>query len=242
MSLALSTTPAPAVSGGQDVQRTNGYTVAVLAPVIMCSGALIDSRHVVTTATCINYLEPGDVEVYVGSNKYYADGLTKAVSKIDTPQSLNLETYEANIAVLTLEPALTPEEMSKFTINPVPRATTLPSVNELATVTGYGATDSKLTLPDVMQRAQLRVYSRTLCNQLKHNKLTATMFCAGDPTGVKDLCPADQGAPLVYDGKLVGIYSWGCSCGLAAPNPSSPVFTSIPSFRAWIDKVVNGTA
>lgn len=60
------------------------------------------------------------------------------------------------------------------------------------------------------------------------------MFCAGDVKGEKDLCPGDQGAPAVFENKLVGIYSWGCSCGLAAPKPSSPVFDSIPFFHDWI--------
>ncbi|MFD3608270.1 serine protease [Streptomyces atroolivaceus] len=248
MSLALSVTPAQAISNGSDVPSTNhkySYTVAVLAPVIMCAGALIDTRHVVTTATCVRYLEPSDVEVYIGSNKYYADGITKEVTGLDEHPTFDPSTYDNNIAVLTLDSPLTPAEISTYAIKTIPRAaagSSLPAAGSYSDVTAYGATDPNLTLPDLMQHAQLRHYTPAQCQTYKKNKLTDSMFCAGDPAGNRDLCPGDQGAPLVQAGKLVGISSWGFSCGLAAPNPSSPVFTRISSVNKWINNVVASTS
>ncbi|MEV7060818.1 serine protease [Streptomyces microflavus] len=221
------------------------YTVSVQTPVIMCTGALIDNRHVLTTATCVNYLEPADVEVYVGSNKYYADGITKGVTRLTPHPNYAPSTYDNNIAVLTLASPLTPEEISAYAIKSIPRAaagSSLPPAGSLSDVTSYGATDPDLTLPDVMQHAQISHYTPAQCQTYKANKLTGSMFCAGDRAGVKDLCPADQGAPLVHAGKLIGIYSWGSSCGLAAPGPSSPVFTRISSVNTWINTVITSTS
>ncbi len=244
VSLALSVMPAQAVSGGSDVTSTNhkySYTVSVQAPVIMCAGALIDTRHVVTTTTCVNRLTPPDVEVYVGSNKYYAGGIMKKVEDIHFHPKYNSSTYDYNIVVLTLDPPLTPEEISTYAIKTIPRAaagSSLPPAGSLSDVTAYGATDSSLTLPDVMQHTQLSHYTPAQCQTYKNNRLTGSMFCAGGRAGARDFCPADEGAPLVHAGKLIGLYSWGGSCGLAAPNPSSPVFTRISSVNAWINTVI----
>ncbi|MFC8957375.1 serine protease [Streptomyces sp. NPDC057101] len=247
MSLALPVTPAQAVSGGSAVPSTNhsfSYTVAVLLPVRKCTGALIDTQHVVTTATCVKGLQPSEVKVRAGSHKYNEGGITKEVTGLNLHPEFNSANYDNDIAVLTLESPLTSEEISTYSIKTLALAAADSSIqtNDYGTVTGFGATDANLTMPDVLRRAYLKHYGTRLCQQYKRNRLTDRMFCAGDPTGVKDLCPGDQGAPLVdpVEGKLLGIYSWGASCGLAAippASPSSPVFTRISSVTAWINTV-----
>lgn len=184
-----------------------------------------------TTATCINFLLPADVQVYVGSNTYYTNGFTFNVANIVMHPNFNPSSYDSNIAVLTLE---TPIPSSLTTVQPIPLAVVAPPTDSFVTVTAYGAVNPNLDLANVLQKVNLQAFSKARCQTIKNNKLTASMFCAGDVNGKKDLCPGDQGAPVVYENKLVGIYSWGCSCGLAYPNPSSPVFNSIPFFRNWI--------
>ncbi|KAG4078497.1 hypothetical protein HA402_009209 [Bradysia odoriphaga] len=222
------------VSGGTSVTNPNAYPyqAAVLCPVIMCSGAVVSSRSVVTTATCVKNLSPEDIKLYVGSNKYYSGGFTHAVADITTHPNFNPNTYDNNIAVLT-----SATEFENVVV-PIPIATTQPVDGTSLLATGFGAVDADLTLPDTLQRADLVAFGLTKCQALKQNKLTGSMFCAGNPNGLKDLCPADQGAPLVYQNKLYGIYSWGCSCGLAAPNSNSPVFTSIVNLGSWIQSTI----
>jgi trypsin len=38
------------------------------------------------------------------------------------------------------------------------------------------------------------------------------MFCAGFPAGGVDACNRDSGGPLVVDGVLAGVVSWGHEC------------------------------
>lgn len=102
--LALPVTSAQAVSGGSSVMSASQfpYMVSVQGPVVMCEGALVDLKHVVTTATCVSALAPSDVNVRVGSNKYYDGGLSEAVTVITVHPAFDKSTYDSNIAVLTL--------------------------------------------------------------------------------------------------------------------------------------------
>ncbi|WP_329191736.1 MULTISPECIES: serine protease [unclassified Streptomyces] len=211
------------------------YMVSVQGPVVMCEGALVDLKHVVTTATCVSALAPSDVNVRVGSNKYYDGGLSEAVTVITVHPAFDKSTYDSNIAVLTLARTLP----AGTSIKPIPLAENDPPGGSLGVVTSFGATNTENALPDLLQQAPLTTLSATQCQNFKGGRVTIRMMCAGDQTGVKDLCPADQGTPLAYQGRLVGIYSWGGSCGLAAPNSSSPVFNRISTFATWINSVMS---
>jgi len=197
----------------------------------MCSGVIVSSKNVLTTATCINTLAPADVEVRVGSQYYYTGGFLFAVSAIVQNPHFQKSTYESNIAILTVVGAF---NLQLSNVRAIPLASTLPATGSTLIGSAFGATDPQLTLPDTLQKVNIKAFSLADCKNYKRNRLTESMFCAGDVSGHKDFCPADQGAPLVYQGELSGIYSWGCSCGLSAPTPSSPVFNSIPYFRSWI--------
>lgn len=197
----------------------------------MCSGTVISSRNVLTTATCVNNLSPADVTVAAGTITYYSGGFSYQVTNILVHPSFTAGIYDSNLAILTVDKAF---DSILGLIKPIPLADALPPTNAYVIASAYGATNTNLDLPEYLQKVYLLVYSRTQCQSYKSNRVTASMFCVGDPNGRKDLCPEDQGAPAVYNGQLFGVYSWGCSCGLAAPNPSSPVFNSIPSFKNWI--------
>lgn len=50
-------------------------------------------------------------------------------------------------------------------------------------------------------------------------------------SGGKDSCVGDSGGPIVYEGKLYGIVSWGLGCGMAN-YPG--VYTNISVVLEWI--------
>ncbi|MFG2669039.1 trypsin-like serine protease [Streptomyces sp. NPDC048387] len=56
----------------------------------------------------------------------------------------------------------------------------------------------------------------------------AQLLCAGPDGG--DICSGDEGGPLLVDGKVVGIASWG-SCGT---SNSPAAFTSVAHAYSWI--------
>lgn len=197
----------------------------------MCSGTVISSRNVLATATCVDTLSPTDVEVVAGTNMYCNGGFSHLVINILFHPNFTVSTHESNLAILTVHKAF---DSTLGLIKPIPLADALPPTNAYVIASAYGVTNKHLDLPEFLQKVNLLVYSRTQCKSYKRNRVTASMFCVGDPNGKKDLCPEDQAAPAVYNSELVGIYSFGCSCGHSASNLTSPVFNSIPSFKNWI--------
>ena len=59
-----------------------------------------------------------------------------------------------------------------------------------------------------------------------------TMICAGYPEGGKDSCNGDGGGPLICDGELQGITSWGIGC---AEKERPGVYTRVCNFIDWIE-------
>jgi trypsin len=57
------------------------------------------------------------------------------------------------------------------------------------------------------------------------------MICAAVPGGVNGVCAGDYGSPLVFGCQLVGIVSWGATCG----NPQVPtVYSNIAKIKDFI--------
>ena len=70
------------------------------------------------------------------------------------------------------------------------------------------------------------------------------MFCAGDGRGIKDACKGDSGGPFAmklpidetrvkYRYKLMGIVSWGMSCGTYGKYG---YYTRVTNYLDWIQK------
>nr|CAD7392187.1 unnamed protein product [Timema cristinae] len=86
----------------------------------------------------------------------------------------------------------------------------------MGTVTGWGVTKYgdkvashfllQLSLP-VMNEQQCNVHYKVF------GGVTPRMFCAGYSQGGGDVCQGESGGPLMADGELVGIVSWGVDCG-----------------------------
>lgn len=112
----------------------------MLCPVIMCSGAIVSSRNVLTTVFCVNYLSPEDVQVHARSNKYYSREFTFNVANIFQHPRFIPSTYDYNTAILTVETIF---NFRIGTVQPIPLVTTAPPINSIVTVTTNGSSQSK---------------------------------------------------------------------------------------------------
>ncbi|KAI5633543.1 trypsin domain-containing protein [Phthorimaea operculella] len=70
--------------------------------------------------------------------------------------------------------------------------------------------------------------------------VTENMLCAGlMDVGGKDACSGDSGGPVVYNGTVVGVVSWGHRCG----HPKAMgVSARVANYIDWIDDAVNKLA
>lgn len=87
----------------------------------------------------------------------------------------------------------------------------------------------------VLQRVDIPVVNLQQCTNIYATlgaDVTSAMFCAGSFTGEFDACFGDTGGPLVSDGMLIGLASWGYGC---AEYGYPGVYTSISAVRSWID-------
>lgn len=105
--------------------------------------------------------------------------------------------------------------------------------NTTAVITGWGSRlrDSSIK-SKVLLAGKVMVYSRKHCLQhFSYDTITESMMCAGVEDGSVDSCQGDSGGPLMADGVLIGVVSWGYSCG----SPHRPgVYTDVAVVRRFI--------
>uniref|UniRef100_A0A6I8NXK1 Peptidase S1 domain-containing protein n=1 Tax=Ornithorhynchus anatinus TaxID=9258 RepID=A0A6I8NXK1_ORNAN len=75
------------------------------------------------------------------------------------------------------------------------------------------------------------------CRSLLGMGVTENMLCAAPPSGSREECQGNSpGGPLLCDGQLYGLVSWG---GQPCPSAESPgVFTSICKYLDWIQETM----
>lgn len=91
--------------------------------------------------------------------------------------------------------------------------------------------------PDQLQQTTLYTIDQNVCKQRYETiggMITDSMMCAGRlDAGGPDGCFGDSGGPLIYKGLVVGLVSFGYSCG---HRYYPGVYTKISHFTDWIVK------
>ncbi|XP_048000563.1 trypsin-7-like isoform X2 [Leguminivora glycinivorella] len=108
----------------------------------------------------------------------------------------------------------------------------------MVAVSGWGHTTyKKSAMQDHLRRVHVPIIPDEICKILpnvNYHNITDRMFCAGFLNGTKDSCQGDSGGPVIYNGKLIGLVSFGVGCAL----PDQPgVYSRIPYVRDWIREV-----
>ena len=120
-----------------------------------------------------------------------------------------------------------------------------PTMNSVATVTGFGTTDENAEEPSTrLLTVDINIISNTDCknkNSVYSTKVVDSMICGGSVLGGKDACKRDSGGPLVQGPSqgaktLIGVVSWGQGCGQAL-YPG--VYTRVSYYRQWIDSQIH---
>jgi len=123
-------------------------------------------------------------------------------------------------------------------IQPISLTSTEPACGSIAVISGWGFTlnsDGLLTVSSRLQAVNLFIVSRPECDYVyaADGGITESMICANVPGGGKGSCQGDNGGPLVFGGKLVGIVSWGNGCG-SAQYPT--VYSNVAYLKDFISQ------
>ncbi|MEU8824838.1 serine protease [Streptomyces sp. NPDC048636] len=236
--------PAAAIQGGQPARAADyPWAVAVkpaLVPFSFCGGTLVAPTKVLTAGHCVDAFMkvPGLLQVVSGRDRMVSTAGTKVgVARVWRHPDYSTFTYQGetgyrnDVAVLTLKspikaPALPLAE---------PGAEDLYRPGRTARILGWGATSSGGLDGGVLRTATVPVTADSSCasagsydDAYDPHQYT----CAGNfDRGGVDTCDYDSGTPLVVDGVLAGITSWGVGCG----KPGHPgLYTRVSSFSSEI--------
>ncbi|ALC42080.1 CG34458 [Drosophila busckii] len=200
-----------------------------------CGGSLISENFIVTAAHCTIGQSPSQMRAIVGTNDLGAgNGQTLDIAQLIIHPQYNPQSQDFDMSLIRLA---TPAKLGAAvqTIQ-LAAADANYAADTLATISGFGAINQNLQLPNRLKYAQVQLWSRDFCNAQNIPGLTDRMVCAGHPSGQVSSCQGDSGGPLTVDGKLFGVVSWGFGCG-AKGRPA--MYTYVGALRSWIKQNAN---
>jgi len=202
----------------------------------LCGCALVSATYCVSTADCSQMpTSLYDVQIGITKRSETSDGQTIAVAAIFIHPSYGFGCgpFPNDISVIQLAEAA---DLSNGNIGTIGMANTGEDFSTRnGIISGWGQTRGSGAYADNLQFVKVYVFTQAECLEYwDTTSLNDYSICVGE-IGSAGSCYGDQGSPLVVDGTLVGVYSWGKPDCMAS-QPS--VYSSIAYFREWLDSVM----
>ncbi|MDQ3404827.1 MAG: trypsin-like serine protease, partial [Actinomycetota bacterium] len=184
-----------------------------------CTGNLVAPRKVLIAAHCYGSDLPGAKSMVYGLDDLadYQGGsgtgfqFAKVISQAIHPKYVRFDTSGYDVAVATLDRDIKPLN-GVFATFATSADKDVNLVGRKGLGFGYGKKDVNDNLRDVtLDKAELPVVAGTNGQCQGTGQFSnATMICAGTATGRPvTVLPGDSGGPLLFDGKIYGLSSWG---------------------------------
>ncbi|KAM6167316.1 cationic trypsin-3-like [Erethizon dorsatum] len=220
------------IVGGYTCQKNSlPYQVSLNDGSHFCGGSLLTEQWVLSAAHCY---EP-QFQILLGEHNIHAiegdEQFIDAAKIIRHPQ-YNKDTFDNDIMLIKLKsPAAINAQVGTIAL---PRS--CPSTGAECLVSGWGDTlNNDVRFPSLLQCLDAPVLSDTACHNAYPGQITSNMFCMGFLEGGKDSCQCDSGGPVVCNGELQGVVSWGSGCALKG-KPG--VYAKVCKYLDWIQETI----
>uniref|UniRef100_A0A8C3T925 Granzyme A n=1 Tax=Chelydra serpentina TaxID=8475 RepID=A0A8C3T925_CHESE len=230
------------IIGGYAVTPHSRPYMALIKGKDYCGGALIKENWVLTAAHC--KIDKGTVILgaHSFSKKEKEQQIIKITRSIRYP-CFNDQKKENDIMLLQLQRKAKINKAVK-TIK-LPNTDTDPKPGTQCKVAGWGIIKNGDRKPsDILREVNITIIDRRICNdQIHYNYnpiITMNMVCAGDKNGGKDSCVGDSGGPLICNGELKGITSFGKTNKCGAVQSPGVYARLTKTYLLWIKKTIGG--
>lgn len=167
------------------------------------------------------------VKVAVGTTTLNSTGITYNVNRLTSHINFNTQTYENDIGLIRVASAI----IGSSAVASIPISSGNLGAGFSVTFSGWGSTSLGAALPNDLQFINLRTISNSDCATINSpNPVFDSNICALPSEARQTACHGDIGGPLVYEGILVGVVSWGVPC----EDGYADVFTRTSSYIDWI--------
>jgi len=194
-----------------------------------CGGTIIDAIWILTAAHCVRNKSFLDIQVATGVTNL----LDSASERLDVSQIIIHPMHQSpgfnyDFALLKLSQASTQPRSGIYMGSTRFNGST-------GTTIGWGSTTRLgVNFPTQLQELDLPIVTNQACGSIifDSSAITENMICAGDLSGLRDICGGDSGSPLFVKIKgvqvQVGITSFGFT-SLCADDDSYSVWARVSS-------------
>ncbi|XP_040074219.1 proclotting enzyme [Ixodes scapularis] len=221
---------------------------------VICGGALISPRYIITTAQCVAgsrgtprpvglfSVRLGDVDLRSTDGDTHA--IDVDVETIHRHPRYNGRTYNNNVALLELSKEVPFSQFVRPICLPLGEISMMNVTGIQAFVVGWehSPTNAYERSRNQLQVGLVTIWEDAECQEVYRSFAIdqKTQLCAGDQRSGPGPCPISVGGPLLHrlDGRyyLLGLASFGYPCGYTT-HPD--IYTRITGHLDWIQGILN---
>ncbi|XP_011501332.1 PREDICTED: chymotrypsin-1-like [Ceratosolen solmsi marchali] len=246
------------ILGGKDADiKEMPYQVAIKyvhQNILKCGGSIVTDKHILTAAHCVATQLYSEMIIIAGTTNL--NDILRWTYMIDhadihpsyTGEMSNNTVSAYDIAVITIQGTIVFNEyQNKIDLPTIPY-----HIGDEAIISGWGWTTYPATnTPALLQTATVIIVSNEECADnfefpicdyhmctLQLNGIgvcTVSFFICLKPLTIMNIFSGDSGGPVVSNGKLIGVISFGVPCATGVPD----VHTSIDFNINFIRSVIN---